>query len=234
MRGCLYRLRLCLLACLFGGAGPALAGLVCVVKGGDSAAFQEATSSLLLGLQANGITRSEVRVISTAELLGSPQPCSDDRLIIPLGTDALRQVASGNLRTSAIAGLIPRLSFERVLRESSRKGAGNVVALYLDQPFDRQLDLLRLALPQARNVGVLWGPESVNQRSLLTVALQGRKLNLSEGVYSEDQSMFSALRSVIDGVDVLLAVADSSVYNAATVSNVLLTSYRAQVPVLAF
>ena len=34
--------------------------------------------------------------------------------------------------------------------DAGKRGAASVSALYLDQPFGRQLDLLRLALPQAR------------------------------------------------------------------------------------
>jgi len=223
-----------LLACLCWLAGPALAGLVCVVSSDRSAAFQEATDSLLLELQRNGIARADVRLLTSAELGEGAAPLVESRLIITLGTDALRQVASRNLRSPVIAGLIPRLGFERMLRDTNRKATGNMAALYLDQPFGRQLDLLRLALPQARRVGVLWGPESASQKPLLAAALQGRGMELSEGVYGDGQSLISGLRSALDGADVLLAVADGAVYNAASVSNILLTSYRAKTPVMAF
>jgi putative tryptophan/tyrosine transport system substrate-binding protein len=46
--------------------------------------------------------------------------------------------------------------------------------------------------------------------------------------------LFAALRPVLDDAGVLLAVADPEVYNGSTVSNILLATYRAQVPVVAF
>lgn len=120
------------------------------------------------------------------------------------------------------------------MSEANRKAPGNVAALYLDQPFARQLDLLHLALPLVRRVGVLWGPESVTQQPLLMAALQGRGLELSEGQYTEGQPLIGPLRAAMANTGVLLAVADASVYNPASVSNILLTSYRDKVPVLAF
>jgi ABC-type uncharacterized transport system substrate-binding protein len=211
-----------------------MAHVVSVVSSDRSAAFQEATESLLLELQRNGVARSDIRLLTSAELVDSAAALEDCRLVITLGTDALRQVATRNLHTAVLAGLIPRLGFERVLRDTNRKAAGNMAALYLDQPFGRQLDLLRLALPHARRVGVLWGPESASQKPLLLTALQGRGLELSEGVFGDGQSLISALRSALDEAEVLLAVADGAVYNAGSVSNILLTSYRAKTPVMAF
>ena len=46
--------------------------------------------------------------------------------------------------------------------------------------------------------------------------------------------MFAALKPVLDDAEVLLAVADPEVYNGTTVSNILLATYRAQLPVVAF
>jgi ABC-type uncharacterized transport system substrate-binding protein len=159
---------------------------------------------------------------------------AETRLIVSLGTDAFRQVSARNTRTAVIAALIPRISFERVLQEANKKPGTNVSALYLDQPFGRQLDLLRLALPATRRVGVLWGPESIHQQGLLNAALQARGMESSEGLYSEGRLLINALRGALQGVDALLAVADSNVFNSSTAANILLTSYRAKTPVLAF
>ena len=113
-------------------------------------------------------------------------------------------------------------------------GSRMTTLMVTNQPFGRQLDLLRLALPAVRQIGVLWGPESFSQLPLLAAALQGRRMDLSEGRYTEGQPLIGALRTALTDADVLLAVADANVYNPASVSNILLTSYRAKIPVLAF
>lgn len=223
-----------LMACLSCLTDPARAHLVSVVSSDQTAAFQEATDSLVPELLRSGVARADIQLLSVAEYLEGGPHVTDAKLIITLGTDALRQVAQRNTRTPVLAGLIPRLSYERVLRESGKKISSHMAALYLDQPFGRQLDLLRLALPAVRRVGVLWGPESITQQPLLNAALQGRGMELSEGMYTEGQPLIAALRMALSDAEVLLAVADGAVYNPASVSNILLTSYRARTPVMAF
>jgi ABC-type uncharacterized transport system substrate-binding protein len=222
------------LGCLACAAQPALAHLVSVVYSEKAPAFQEASDSLVQELVHSGVARPDIQQLSTSEYLDVSSHAQDSKLIISLGTDALRQITAQNGKAPVIAALVPRISFERVLADANRKNPSNVVALYLDQPFGRQLDLLRLALPSIRRVGVLWGPESITQQPLLAAALQGRGLELSEGLYTEGQALIGALRAALADADVLLAVADGTVYNPSTTSNILLTSYRAKTPVLAF
>lgn len=223
-----------LFALLMGWVQPALAYVVCVVSSDKAPAFQEAADSLTQDLVRSGVARQDIAQFSIAEYLESPPSVQDSKLLISLGTEAFRQIAGQGGKSAVLAALIPRISFERVLQEGNRRGAANVAALYLDQPFGRQLDLVRLALPNLHRVGVLWGPESISQQPLWAQALQARGLEGSEGQYTEGQPLIGALRSALRDADVLLAVADGNVYNAGTVSNILLTSYRAKTPVIAF
>jgi ABC-type uncharacterized transport system substrate-binding protein len=59
--------------------------------------------------------------------------------------------------------------------------------------------------------------------------MEGTELVLTEG-----GSLITALRGALNNTQALLAVADSTVYNPSTVSNILLTSYRDKIPVMAF
>jgi ABC-type uncharacterized transport system substrate-binding protein len=215
---------------------PALAHVVHVVSSDNSAAFQEASDTLVQDLVRNGVARRDIDLLSVAEYLELSPDAADMRLIVSLGTEAFRQVNARNTKAAVLAALIPRLSFERVLQEAIKKPAAgtNVSALYLDQPFGRQLDLLRLALPSTRRIGVLWGPESIGQQGMLNIALQARGMESSEGLYSEGRPLIDALRAALQGTEVLFAVADNAVFNTNTVANILLTSYRAKTPVFAF
>lgn len=227
--------RLCALLTVLVLHGAALAACqVCVVSSDKTPAFLEAFDSLSQELSRSSGARPEVALLTVSEFLEGFGGVQDARLLVTLGTDALRQVAARNTRAPVLAGLIPRLSVERVLAETGRRSSTSVAALYLDQPFGRQLDLLRLALPRLKRVGVVWGAESVSQQAQLGSALQARGLEVGDATVGEGQNLISALQMALHEADVLLAVADASVYNANTVSNILLTSYRAKVPVLAF
>lgn len=227
-------IRWALLACLACPIRPALAHVIHVISSDNSAAFQEASDCLVQELVRNGVARRDIGLWSVAEFQDQAADAADTRLIVSLGTEAFRQVSARNTRAALLAALIPRLSFERVLQEGNKKAGTNVSALFLDQPFGRQLDLLRLALPATRHVGVLWGPESIGQQAMLNTALQARGMESSEGLYSEGRPLIDALRAALQGADVLLSVADNTAYNSSTVANILLTSYRAKTPVIAF
>ena len=227
-------LRWALLACLACPFSPALAYLVNVVGSDNGTAFQQASDSLVQELVRNGLARKDIGLLGVAEHQEMAPAVAEARLTISLGTEAFRQVCARNAKAAVLAALIPRVSFERVLQEANKKSGTTISALYLDQPFGRQLDLLRLALPGARRIGVLWGPESISQQGLLGAALQARGMEASEGVYAEGQPLIGALRGALQDADALLAIADNTVYNSSTVANILLTSYRAKTPVLAF
>lgn len=216
-------------------AAAAHAADVITVTSERSPSYEAAAEAVVAELGKKGslpweVVRWTASEVDTAVLPGGGAP----KLIIALGTDALMRVLRRDLRVPVVAALIPRSGYERVLKELGRKSSAAVTAVYLDQPFGRQLDLLRLALPDARRVGVLWGPESVRLQPMLASALQARGLQELGGPVVTDGAAFSSLKEVLGSADVLLAVADPQVYNSATISNILLTTYRARVPMLAF
>lgn len=215
-------------------AQPAQALLVCVVSTDKAGAYQEAAEAFSRELARISTARPELQLLGTADYLDSTACAQEARLVVALGSEALRQVSTRSTRPAVIAALVPRLGFERTLQESRRRGSAPVAALYLDQPLGRQVDLLRLALPRARRVGVLWGPESIQQQGQLGAALAARGLEMSDALVTEGQPLIDPLRAALQDADVLLAMADSAVYNPSSVSNILQTSYRARTPLMAF
>lgn len=223
------------LVCVLCWSAAARAADVVIVASERSPSYEAAAQGVVAELTRKGATRLEVVQQIAAELGGVDMGgAAAPKLFIVLGSDALRQVLSRDPRVPVLAALIPRSGYERVLRELGRKTAAQVSAVYLDQPFGRQLDLLRLAIPGAQRVGVLWGPESVLQQPMLASALQARSMQELSGAMAVGGTVFTGLKAALDGADVVLAVADPQVFNSTTVSNILLTTYRARVPVLAF
>lgn len=225
------------LACLWWTlcwVGAANAATVVIVASERSAGYTDAAGALVSELERGGMARADIAFLSGPESASVAVAVeAAPRLFVTLGADALKQVLTRDVRVPVLAALIPRSSVERVRKESGNKAA-TVTALYLDQPFGRQLDLLGLALPAAKRIGVLWGTESVQQQPMLLPALNARGLSLVSGSVALNGSLFGGLKAVLDDADVLLAIADPQVFNSATISSILLTTYRARTPVLAF
>nr|WP_326531795.1 ABC transporter substrate binding protein [Rhodoferax sp.] len=213
-------------------SGGARAIDVVVVLSERGPGYLEATEVMVAELGRAGLTVSDTDVRS-ANSLATALAQQTPRVIVTLGYESLRQVLEARPRVPVLAALIPRSGFERLLRDHASTRPA-VAALYLDQPIGRQMDVIRLAFGAGHRVAVLLGPESSWQRSLLTASASAQGFSLQLAEVGASQTVAHALADVLDGADVLLALPDTQVYNATTVGNVLMSSYRARVPVLAF
>lgn len=230
-----FKSRLPLLLLLATGlvlASRAVPAAVLVVSSERSVAFQQAAEALGTELKREGGAARAVVQLASEELDAYQGPTP--RLYVALGTEACMRLARVERKAPVLCTLLPRASFERVLSESGRRSGAQFSALFLNQPITRQLDLVKLALPNAHRVGVLLGAESQQQESALRTAAWARNLKLVSVMIQPDESLFSGLKKVVDESDLLLALADPQIYNSATIQNILLTSFRSQVPMMAF
>ncbi len=158
------------------------------------------------------------------------------RLVVTVGSSALTAVvartSSGTGPAPAIlATLLPRAAFEREIGRAAFKL--NASAILLDQPPARQAALIRTALPAAKRIGLLLGPESRVLAPAFRQALTEQGLNPNFEDVTQ-RGLFAALQSLLEDNDVLLALADPAVFNSETVGNVLTAGYRRKVPLIAF
>jgi hypothetical protein len=124
--------------------------------------------------------------------------------------------------------MVPKVGYEALLERHFRKtSAREVSAIYLDQPWDRQLDFIRAALPRHSVVGVLYSAD-------MPIALPRLPRGMAFNVKSvrSTETLFDALEHILGSSDVLLVVPDSEIYSSSNVRNILLTSYRHKVPLI--
>ena len=156
------------------------------------------------------------------------------RVFVALGVEASLALAQSSVQAPVLSALIPRSGFARVLRLAELKASSNFTALYLDLPLGRQLALIALALPKARRLGVLLGPESGARLPMLKTAAAANGLTVVDARIESTQDLFPALKQVLAESDVLLAMADPEVFNSNSIQNILLSAFRAKVPMVGF
>lgn len=207
----------CLFACLtYVQAEPLKVTLAISEEG---VAYHAFSDTLLGKLKSD---RYEVKIKRAEDVLGG----SD--LYIAVGMKAAALMASRDI--PALHVFIPKAGYEKLQREAS---AANVPrsAIYLDQPMERQVALLQSALPGTRRVGVLYTsapPELQNLRRLLAE----KSMQLRERAIDQAHPLNDALEEVLEESEVLFVVPDTDIYNAGTIRNILLTSYRKQIPLV--
>lgn len=212
---------------------------VAIVSSDTSVAYMEASQAAMDGLVHAGVSRYDIRLMSLSEWheahrnAALPQP----QVYLALGTLASETLATdlaGLASAQVLCALIPRNSFERIVRARDWRFSGRFSAIYLDQPLKRQLTLIRLAFAKAQRLGVLWGPESITRAVELRAQAQAAGLTLVEAQMNSQVGIFPALKRVLDDCDLLLALPDPLVYNSNSIQNILLSAMRKQVPLVAF
>lgn len=164
----------------------------------------------------------------------SPKP--EPHWVVAVGTAAQRGMqdlfAADITPPPLLAILVPRPAFERIA-DPARIQTGLLSAVFLDQPPARQLELIRLALPAVRNVGLLVGGESRGHSAALEKSAKERGMELVSSPVGQS-GLFPALQQVLADAEVLLALPDPTVFNSQTAANILMAAYRRQVPLVGF
>lgn len=151
-------------------------------------------------------------------------------LVVTVGVAAARDRMPAEGGRPVISTLIPQASWE-ALRDDS---AHPRTAIFLDQPFRRQVALVHAILPPARDLGVVLGPASIDMYAELLDEATESTLRIQAVRVSDSQHVASAVADVLRRSDTLLALPDPVVFNRFTVQSVLLTGYRMRRPVLGF
>ena len=220
------------LAC--GLAVPVLAHPVVVVTSDANNGVVEAADASIAELQRLGVAPDDIVRERAATFARPGTARTDTRVYLTLGVEALREVLKANVKEPIVAALVPRSAFDRVQNELGRKSGAAVSALYLDQPLGRQMALLRLALPEAKRIGVVLGPESMLQQAATVAAIRSHGLEPVVGLALTPDNLFAGLKPALEDADALFALPDSMVYNNSTVPSILMATYRARIPLIAF
>lgn len=197
----------------------------------DSVSYRQFADSLKLALAAN---QADVQIVEVpgnpvdARRLSVLPGARNADLIVAAGTKAA-ELSVAQVDIPVLIVMVPDTGYKKLLAHETLPP---VSAIYLNQPWDRQFDFLRAALPDLRKIGLLHSPDTgIDIESLRKkIAARGGSL-VARQVQSAD-NLYAALESVLADSEVLLVVPDSTIYSISNFRNILLTSYRRNVPLV--
>jgi len=163
--------------------------------------------------------RDDIRLISVD---ASPEQAD---MLVAVGARAASQLSHASVPVLHV------MTSRSALAAQEAEFSGRHAAIYLDQPVLRQLDLVHVALPQARSIGVLVSspPEELGELRLLAKAMG---LTLQVQTVAEPSGLADHLNALLDVSDVLLVLPDANIYRPDSIRNILLTTYRKRVPMI--
>ena len=224
------RLLLCLLLALAGGLPiDALAAQVLLLLSEESSAFSEAAEAIVSELRSAGHRTQSLslplRSDESAALAGNA-------LIITLGTRAAQTVSSMAPRSLVLHTLLPRSAFEKLTTRGD--DLRRVSAVFIDQPASRQIELLRIALPDWTRAAFVTSRESSELGQRLVASARDKRLRPVLEQLNDESELYPTLQRVLADPAVLVAVPDATLFNNRTISNILLTAYHQRSPVVGF
>lgn len=224
------RLLLCLLLALAGGLPiDALAAQVLLLLSEESSAFSEAAEAIVSELRSAGHRTQSLslplRTDESAALTGNA-------LIITLGTRAAQTVSSLAPRSLVLHTLLPRSAFEKLTTRGD--DLRRVSAVFIDQPASRQIELLRIALPDWTRAAFVTSRESSELGQRLVASARDKRLRPVLEQLNDESELYPTLQRVLADPAVLVAVPDATLFNNRTISNILLTAYHQRSPVVGF
>jgi ABC-type uncharacterized transport system substrate-binding protein len=224
-----YRILAALALWLFAGSGVQAATVV-VVLSNESATYQEVAEAIS---QEIGSEHKVVRVL--ADKLGTAAvDLSDAKLLLTIGTGASEQASGYAGKIPILAALVPKDWYQKNGRAKLAENGRLSGAVVLDQPYSRQLRLIKMALPTASKVGVLFSHGNDSQLAEIEQAARPLRMSVNAAVINAENELVGTLEKTLAHSDVLLAVPDPMVLNRNTVQSLFITSYRTRIPVVGY
>ncbi len=178
--------------------------------------------------------RSDIRV-KVIDLQESDKlvVAENSELVIALGVKALE--AAGKLKqTTLVIGVFTPLPTFNSLMAANERDLGNFSAIVLDQPYSRQISLIKLVLPEAKVLGLLTGFTSEKNSELIRQIGEQNNIDILDEQLFKEADLIPKLRTILTTSQALMAIPDPLVYTRETAQAILLTSYRYQKPVFGY
>jgi ABC-type uncharacterized transport system substrate-binding protein len=198
---------------------------VTIVLSAKNGFYEEFSNALDSLLTAESVSH---RVIDASQTI------PDSGLVIAVGMKAASAVMASDA-SSVINVLITNKLYTKLLHDMhDREASRNVTAIFLDQPYYRQVQLVTSILPDKRNIGILYSIPS-SELDGLRQELNEHHLKLHEQKIDPTHTLSDSLQDILTGrSELLLALPDAAVYNDSTIRNILLATYRRGIPLIGY
>ncbi|MFM2408538.1 MAG: hypothetical protein RL358_1280 [Pseudomonadota bacterium] len=177
---------------------------------------------------------AQLHVRNLSELDTLPEVLAQYDVVVALGMPATQAVALQS-DVPLLSVFVPESSYSSLLQKLKQPTrAAKMGGIYLNQPLSRQLDFIAALLPGQRKLGLLYSAKTEIDLIRLREESNVRRRILITQAIDTDQVWFSKMEDLLSQTEVLLAIPDSSIYSNSNVRNILLSTYRFNVPLIGF
>jgi putative ABC transport system substrate-binding protein len=225
-----------LAACLLMSAFDCQAGSYLLVKSGNGDIYTRFENSLNVALaNVNKNNTLIARDINAFRSQPDKPGMQKYDAIVSAGIEASIAVSNSHTGTPTLMSMLPQESYNKLSASGDITcKAKNCRVIFLDQPVTRQLRLLKLALPTAKQIAVISSSDSSQLLNEIAQTAVKYGLNINSIHVTDEDSVLTALNRDLASSDVLMAIPDPVVYNRNTARAILLSTFHQHIPLFAY
>lgn len=205
-------------------SGPVAAQKIVAISSADAAPYALATN----GLARLGVSVERFQLASDAEraIVAAISRGGRDTAVVTFGAAAAAMVGNAKLAT-------PNMPVVNCMILGGTPVNAGSVNVPLEIPVDTQAAWIQRLLPKARTVGILYDPAQNETRAKDSAAAMKRAgLGVLFEAVPNPPALPVALQRLQNHVDVVQALADTTVYTPEHARALLLFSFRQQIPIV--
>lgn len=206
---------------------------VVVVLGEDVAIQREVATrfeALIAASSSNDVLVDVVPIESAQVKLMQ----GDIDLVVTVGTSAAQAMRGTSSSVSMLHVMLARSTYDSMYGAEKTQVSRRPAAIVLDQPWDRQLQLVKLLIPSARQLSAIVGVGSQAGGVAMGSAAARRGMQLRTVHVSERDDFGDTLSEALMATDALCALPDSQVLSPANAKWLLYGAFQKRVPVIGF
>jgi len=172
----------------------------------------------------------------SAQVLNDPtkrKPGGKDSVYITIGPSALRALLSQHPEGTIISTFTSSQAYRAILESTPEKRTAAITAIYAEPSPLVQLRLISMLYKRPVETGSILSAKTAFLESALQRAASYANISLTVETFSLGDNLNRVLNRLSDAL-VILALPDSTVYNAENIRNILVTTYRNNQAVVGF
>lgn len=203
-----------------------------VVTNNNQPLHQRFIALLKKSLTASSTNNIHLKVISLDTW--QTQLTNQYQLTLALGNKVMFKLSQHQFSGDVLFSLIPSTTYRKIMASSNTCQHNNCSAIYIDQPVQRTLTLTKLALPNAKTIGLLRSQHSGLDQIKISALAAKYNLSIKQQDIPDRNNLVFGLKKVLHNSDALLSLPDPNIYTRHTVQNILLTAYQYRKPVIGY
>ncbi len=180
----------------------------------------------------NSVDITKITLNSEINDLQATLTLASNDLIIAVGSKASQYIETLHTSIPTLSVLITQNTWHKIWMNSDINQYST--AIYLDQPYQRLINLCSILPIPINSLGAIFSPPSIDKFKIMEHFSYAKGLILNAKILKENDNPIRLLEPILKNSDVFLALPDAATFNKATAKWILVLGIKHQTPIIGF